>query len=64
MDSELAEDMLNCNPDGILMVHVTKLYPSQDATTFTALGRVFSGTITKGAAVSVGYYHYYYYFII
>lgn len=58
LDSELAEDMRTCNPDGMLMVHVTKLYPSQDAQTFTALGRVFSGTLTKGAAVSVLGEHY------
>ena len=53
MDTELAQDMVTCNPDGVLMVHITKLYPSSDALTFSALGRVFSGTLTKGMAVAV-----------
>jgi 116 kDa U5 small nuclear ribonucleoprotein component len=45
--------MVNCNADGVLMVHITKLFPSEDAQTFSAFGRVFSGTLTKGAHVSV-----------
>lgn len=53
MNTELADDMLTCNPDGALMIHVTKLFPSQDALTFSALGRVFSGTVKKGMAVAV-----------
>ncbi len=28
------------------MLHVTKLYPTQDATVFHAFGRVISGTCT------------------
>ena len=53
LDSELAEDMVSCNPDGVLMIHITKLFPSEDAQTFSAFGRVFSGTITKNAHVAV-----------
>jgi U5 small nuclear ribonucleoprotein component len=37
--------MFACDPDGPLMVHTTKLYPTQDGTSFHALGRVFSGTL-------------------
>lgn len=36
--------MLSCDADGPLMVHITKLYPTQDATQFHAFGRVISGT--------------------
>jgi translation elongation factor EF-G len=53
LDSRLAKNMIACDPEGILMVHVTKLYPSNDASSFTALGRVFSGTLTKGMTVAV-----------
>jgi len=58
LDSRLAKNMIACDPEGILMVHVTKLYPSNDASSFTALGRVFSGTLTKGMTVAVLGEHY------
>jgi U5 small nuclear ribonucleoprotein component len=35
------------------MVHVTKLYPTQDATQFHAFGRVISGTLYSGEQVRV-----------
>ena len=34
-------------PQGPLMLHITKLYPSPDATIFHAFGRVLSGTGTS-----------------
>lgn len=53
LGSAVAQDMLNCDPQGELMVHITKLYPSQDASTFDAFGRVMSGTIEKNERVRV-----------
>ena len=41
-----------CNPRGPLLVHIAKLYPKQDCTTFDAFGRVFSGTVKPGDKVS------------
>lgn len=42
-----------CDGAGPLLVNVTKLYPTPDATHFRALGRVFSGTIVAGARIRV-----------
>ncbi|XP_014211080.1 116 kDa U5 small nuclear ribonucleoprotein component [Copidosoma floridanum] len=53
IDSPLAQDMINCNPDGRLMVHSTKMYPTEDCTLFFVLGRVMSGTLSAGERVRV-----------
>ncbi|XP_057292851.1 116 kDa U5 small nuclear ribonucleoprotein component-like [Hydractinia symbiolongicarpus] len=52
-DSEIAESMIDCDAEGPLVVHTTKLYPSEDGTQFYAFGRVFSGTIHAGQQVRV-----------
>lgn len=44
---------MNCNPEGPLMVHVTKLYNKPDCSKFDAFGRVFCGTIKPGMTVKV-----------
>ncbi|KNC83913.1 hypothetical protein SARC_03848 [Sphaeroforma arctica JP610] len=53
MDSDVAQAMLNCDPDGPLMICVAKLYPSIDAKSFFAFGRVMSGSVEKGQTVKV-----------
>jgi 116 kDa U5 small nuclear ribonucleoprotein component len=53
MDSELAEAMINCDPAGPLMIHVTKMYNSVDMGGFEAFGRVMSGTVKTGMKVRV-----------
>ena len=53
LSSSVAKDMLACNPDGELVVHVTKLFPSQDGTVFEAFGRVMSGTIEHHKSIKV-----------
>lgn len=53
MSGERAEAMQNCDPEGPLMVNITKLYHTTDAQSFRAFGRVVSGTIRKGMAVKV-----------
>ncbi len=50
-DEEICEHMRACNPRGPLLVHIAKLYPKQDCSTFDAFGRVFSGTVKAGDRV-------------
>ncbi|KAK0165670.1 hypothetical protein PV328_004171 [Microctonus aethiopoides] len=45
--------MKKCNPDGQLMIHSTKMYPTEDCTLFVVLGRVMSGTLEAGQKVRV-----------
>ncbi|KAN0064841.1 hypothetical protein ACQY0O_001898 [Thecaphora frezii] len=47
------EAMAACDADGPLVVQVTKLYQTIDATDFRAFGRVLSGTIRPGTGVKV-----------
>lgn len=46
LDTQRAVDMINCDSeDGHLMIHSTKQYPTEDATSFHVFGRVMSGTV-------------------
>jgi 116 kDa U5 small nuclear ribonucleoprotein component len=53
MMSHAALSMLEADPEGPLMIHVTKLYNSESYTTFDALGRVMSGKVTVGQKLRV-----------
>ncbi|CAG8516877.1 5124_t:CDS:10 [Paraglomus occultum] len=53
MTSKTAKAMRSCDADGPLMVHITKLYNSADASRFDAFGRIMSGTVRKGQSVRV-----------
>lgn len=53
LDSKVAEAMSRCDQDGPLVVHVTKLFSSTDASRFHSFGRVMSGTVTQGQQVRV-----------
>ncbi|EMR11406.1 hypothetical protein PNEG_00429 [Pneumocystis murina B123] len=53
LDSEIAQNMLKCDPNGHLVIHTTKLLNTIDATEFFSLGRVMSGTIHSGDQVKV-----------
>jgi len=45
-DTKRAMDMINCDADdGHLMIHSTKQYPNEEATSFHVFGRVMSGTV-------------------
>lgn len=52
-DTKTAEALLKCDQDGPLIVHVTKLFSTQDAGSFNAFGRVLSGTAKPGQQVRV-----------
>lgn len=52
-DTKTATSMLDCDPDGPLVVHVTKLFNTQDAQGFNSFGRVMSGTARPGQPVRV-----------
>ncbi|XP_033913935.1 116 kDa U5 small nuclear ribonucleoprotein component isoform X2 [Acipenser ruthenus] len=53
LDSDLGEAMAECDPDGPLMCHTTKMYSTEDGVQFHAFGRVLSGTIHAGQPVKV-----------
>ncbi|KAF9366918.1 U5 small nuclear ribonucleoprotein component [Mortierella sp. NVP85] len=53
MDDNAAVAMKACDPDGPLMIHITKLYNSADGEKFEAFGRVMSGKIEAGQRVRV-----------
>lgn len=52
-DNPVFEAMKKCDPDGPLMIYITKLYNNEEATGFDAFGRVFSGTVRAGQMVRV-----------
>lgn len=53
MDSPIAQAMINCDPEGPVMMHVVKLYNAEDNKRFEAFGRIFSGTLKAGSKVRV-----------
>ncbi|XP_060069622.1 elongation factor 2-like [Ylistrum balloti] len=48
MDDDAAVAMKHCDPNGPLMLYVSKMVPTSDKGRFYAFGRVFSGTVTTG----------------
>jgi U5 small nuclear ribonucleoprotein component len=52
-DTKTAKAMLECDPDGPLIVHITKLINTPDARGFNSFGRVMSGTARPGQKVRV-----------
>ncbi|OIR57247.1 MAG: translation elongation factor 2 [Amphiamblys sp. WSBS2006] len=53
MDDECAEGIRNCDPNGPLMLYVSKMVPTTDKGRFYALGRVFSGKVATGQKVRI-----------
>merc|ERR1712178_97220 len=48
LDDSCAQGMKKCEPDGPLMIYISKMVPTADNSRFVAFGRVFSGTIKTG----------------
>jgi U5 small nuclear ribonucleoprotein component len=53
LDTPLGEGILACDPEGPLVINISKLYPSTDAQDFHAFGRILSGTVRSGQEVRV-----------
>lgn len=53
LDTKVASAMAACDQDGPLVIHVTKLFSTSDASKFNAFGRIMSGTARAGQQVRV-----------
>ena len=53
LDTKVAAAMTTCNSEGPLVIHVTKLFNSTDASRFHSFGRIMSGTVRPGQQVRV-----------
>merc|ERR1711998_587406 len=48
VDDACGQSMKTCDPNGALMVYISKMAPTADNSRFVAFGRVFAGTIKTG----------------
>ncbi|THU93360.1 eukaryotic translation elongation factor 2 [Dendrothele bispora CBS 962.96] len=53
MDDESALGIRECDPQGPLVLYVSKMVPSSDSNRFYAFGRVFSGTVRANQQVRI-----------
>lgn len=53
LDSKVARSMAQCDQDGPLVVQISKLFNTSDASGFQSFGRVMSGTAQSGQQVRV-----------
>ncbi|GFV31548.1 elongation factor 2 [Trichonephila clavipes] len=53
LDDEAAVAIKNCDPNGPLMMYISKMVPTTDKGRFYAFGRVFSGTVQSGQKVRI-----------
>ncbi|XP_015782697.1 116 kDa U5 small nuclear ribonucleoprotein component-like [Tetranychus urticae] len=53
ISSPLAQEMIKCDPNGVLVVHTTKQYSTQDASTFHVFGLVVNGTLQAKQTVKI-----------
>lgn len=52
-DDEAAVAIKNCDPNGPLMMYISKMVPTSDKGRFYAFGRVFSGIVASGQKVRI-----------
>jgi len=53
LDDPYAEAIRECDPNGPLMLYVSKMIPAQDKGRFYAFGRVFAGKVCTGMKVRI-----------
>lgn len=53
LDDPYAAGIRNCDPEGPLMLYVSKMIPTSDKGRFFAFGRVFSGKVATGQKVRI-----------
>ncbi|EED96637.1 U5 small nuclear ribonucleoprotein, U5 snRNP [Thalassiosira pseudonana CCMP1335] len=53
LSSRTVTSMIKCNSHGPLVIHVAKLYAESDGQSFSAFGRIYSGTVKPGDRVKV-----------
>lgn len=53
LDDKYAEAVRKCDPEGPLVIFISKMIPSNDKGRFFAFGRVFAGTVTTGLKVRI-----------
>ncbi|KAF9586923.1 hypothetical protein IFM89_039795 [Coptis chinensis] len=53
LDDKYAEAIRNCDPEGPLMLYVSKMIPASDKGRFFAFGRVFAGKVSTGTKVRI-----------
>ncbi|KAM0933664.1 putative ribosomal protein S5 domain 2-type [Dioscorea sansibarensis] len=53
LDDIYANAIRNCDPEGPLMLYVSKMIPASDKGRFFAFGRVFSGKVSTGLKVRI-----------
>jgi elongation factor 2 len=52
-ESQVAQAIKNCDPDGPLVFFVSKMLPSRDGTRMLCFGRIFCGTMKAGSKVRI-----------
>jgi elongation factor 2 len=53
LDDQYAAAIRNCDPDGPLMLYVSKMIPASSKGWFFAFGRVFAGKVAMGMKVRI-----------
>ncbi|KAL0284936.1 UNVERIFIED_CONTAM: Elongation factor 2 [Sesamum radiatum] len=53
LDDAYASAIRNCDPEGPLMLYVSKMIPASDKGRFFAFGRVFAGKVSTGLKVRI-----------
>jgi elongation factor 2 len=53
LDDQYANAIRNCDPNGPLMLYVSKMIPASDKGRFFAFGRVFAGKVSTGMKVRI-----------
>jgi len=53
MDDECAKAMMACDPNGPLMMFISKMVPTSDSGRFYAFGRIFSGKVEGSKKVKI-----------